>query len=283
MAAIGSISLKQRLAAAQAALTEPERAFALAVAALSLAVAWQAGGFVWAIAAPIGPVGAATAPVSARAASVDYAALVQSDPFFRAASSGTEPSSDPSQLGLALFAIRAGGSDGGAAIIQIPGRGQRSISIGEEVAAGVVLRAITADAALLERNGQTFELRFPNTPAATAPEDVAAAPATAQGDALLRVATTIDPAALLAELALQARIENGEVTGYTLRDGRDGPTLRRVGLQPGDVLLEVNNRRLADDERVAELQQELMSRPEAVIRFERNGEVRTATVRIAQP
>ncbi len=273
------------LAPSLARALEPERALRWATIALIALLAWQVANMIWAIAAPIGPIGRPIAQQASPRAMIDPSAIVRFDPFFRATQADGPAQTDLSQLGLVLFAVRAGGPDGGAAIIQIPGRGQRSISINEEVMPGIVVRSVHTDYALLERNGATYQLPFPNSPAqgGLAPGGARQSVPPAQGDAMLRVASTINPEELMRELALQARIENGEVTGYTLREGRPGQVLERLGLRPGDVLLEVNNRRLVDDDRVAELQEELMSRPEAVIRYERDGEVRTATVRIELP
>jgi general secretion pathway protein C len=268
----------RRLSPVSAGGARPDRLLALASAALTAALAWGSAGLVWSVAAPIGPVGAANigAAAGAPAADVDTSLLVRFDPFHRAqGEAGAEQSL--AQLGLTLFAVRVGGADGGAAVISTTGGGQRSFSIGDSVAPGVTLQAVTPDYAVLARGADTMRLPFPNAPAAmaTAPEDGSV------GD--IRVARTIDPMALIGELALQARMENGEVTGYRLREGSVGPIARRLGLQPGDVLVGVNALRLTDDERLAELQVELTSRPEAVIRYERDGQPRTATVRIAQP
>lgn len=263
----------------------PEAALEATKLGLTALVAWQIAGLFWALVSPLGPLGPSTAPLRQAAAppAIDLAALSRFDPFHRAPAASGAPIGDLSQLGLTLFAVREGGPDGGGAIIQAPDRGQRSFSIGDAISPGVILQSVSTDFVTLERDGATYQLGFPNAPVSGPAGAPIAAPAPRVGDATLKIASTVDPAALIGELALQARIENGEVTGYTLREGRAGPIMQRLGLKPGDVLLEVNNHRLLDDERVAELQTELMSRPEAVIRYERAGEVKTATVRINQP
>lgn len=248
-----------------------------------IALAAQCAALAYAIIAPIGPIGAPAAIARASGeALIDAAALTRFDPFFRSLAVAESGAPDPSAMGLKLFAARSGGADGGGAIIEIPGRGQRAFSIGETVVPGLALKAVGAGVVTLERDGQTFDLRFPEG-GAPAPRVAEADQSAETGDATLRLATSLDPLALIGELALQARVEDGEVTGYTLREGPIGPALARLGLQAGDVLIEVNNRRLVDDERVSELRDELLSRPESVIRYERGGELRTATIRMQQP
>ena len=241
-------------------------------AALSLGVAWQSAELVWAAVTPLDPLGGVAHAGPPTPQAVDASTLVRYDPFFR--HEGEAAPVDLPSLGLVLFAVRTGGPDGGAAIIQAPGEEQRAFTLGEQVAQGFVLQAVAPDHAVLARGRVSARLDFRSDPALAAAET---------SFARLRIARTIDPAAFLSELALQARVENGEVTGYRLAEGAGGPISARLGLRAGDVLLAVNDRRLTNDARAADLQAEFSGRSEALLRYERDGVEHTSLIRISAP
>ena len=74
--------------------------------------------------------------------------------------------------------------------------------------------------------------------------------------------------------------------GYNERDVAlvqargNGQALRAAGLQSGDVILEVNGMNMNSLERATELEADLANATDATIRYERDGQVRTTTMRI---
>lgn len=241
-----------RFAALQEQIARRDPAVALTGLSVVLVVLLgvQAARIGWALVEPVGPVGAvATSPAPGLAGT--EAGLGRFDPFFRAAANA--PAAPDAGAGMRLFGIRVGPKS--SAIIGLPDGKQVAVMAGEEVAPGVVLRAVEADHVELLVQGRAATLAFPAAGQGGAP--AYAPPPIAQPDPPPAVA------------ALSAT-------------GAGSADLARAGLQPGDVVLSVNGQSVTDSQSVEALARELSSGREAVIQYRRDGEVRTATVRIPQ-
>ena len=241
-------------------------------AALILLLLVQAGRLVWLFAAP------APQAVQARLLpEVDLSILSRFDAFFRNGGGGAQtPPSDGG--GLTLFGVRADGAGGGSAIIGLSDGRQVSVGAGEELEAGLTLTSVAPDHVMLSRGGAPFRLDFPDMasgvaaattaqPAVTAPE-----PASAEG-------VVVDPQRLIAQAGLRPRIQGLGVNGLTVSASGDGGELRNAGLRSGDVILSVNGTALNSAQALAALRGQLADAPSAQIQFERDGQVRSTTVR----
>ncbi len=240
-------------------------------AALVLLLLAQAGRLVWLFAAP------APQAVQARPLpEVDLSILSRFDAFFRNGGGGAEAA--PSDGGgLTLFGVRADGAGGGSAIIGLSDGRQVSVGAGEELEAGLTLTAVAPDHVMLSRGGAPFRLDFPDMasgvaavaaqPAVTAPE-----PASAEG-------VVVDPQRLLAQAGLRPRIQGLGVNGLIVSASGDGGELRNAGLRSGDVIVSVNGVALNSPQALAALRGQLADAPSAQIQFERDGQVRSTTVR----
>ncbi len=241
-------------------------------AALILLLLVQAGRLVWLFAAP------APQAVQARLLpEVDLSILSRFDAFFRNGGGGAE--AVPSDGGgLTLFGVRADGAGGGSAIIGLSDGRQVSVGAGEELKAGLTLTSVAPDHVMLSRGGAPFRLDFPDLasgvaaattaqPAVTAPE-----PASAEG-------VVVDPQRLIAQAGLRPRIQGLGVNGLTVSASGDGSELRNAGLRSGDVILSVNGTALNSPQALAALRGQLADAPSAQIQFERDGQVRSTTVR----
>ncbi len=241
-------------------------------AALILLLLVQAGRLVWLFAAP------APQAVQARLLpEVDLSILSRFDAFFRNGGDGVEAA--PSDGGgLTLFGVRADGAGGGSAIIGLSDGRQVSVGAGEELEAGLTLTSVAPDHVMLSRGGAPFRLDFPDMasgvaaattaqPAVTAPE-----PASAEG-------VVVDPQRLIAQAGLRPRIQGLGVNGLTVSASGDGSELRNAGLRSGDVILSVNGTALNSPQALAALRGQLADAPSAQIQFERDGQVRSTTVR----
>lgn len=245
--------------------------------ALGLLLVVQAGRLVWVFAGPAAAQPGAAAPAAAPA--VDLEIFQRIDAFFRSGAASTlaeAGSGDAAQL--RLFGVRAGGADGGSAIIGLPDGTQRSVIVGEEVLPGLVLQAVDAEGATLSRGGSLSRLLFSDAPAP--------APAPAQTTAQVVSPTpaasadpVVDPAALAAQAGLRPRLRGARIDGFVVQTRGDGAAVRAAGLQSGDVILAVNGVELSGVQQVAQLRQQLADAASAEIRFERGGAVRTVTVR----
>ncbi len=244
-------------------------------AALILLLLVQAGRLVWLFAAPT-PQAVEARPLS----EIDLGVLSRFDAFFRNGGGGAEAA--PSDGGgLTLFGVRADGVGGGSAIIGLSDGRQASTGAGEEVEPGLTLNAVAPDHVMLSRGGAPFRLDFPDMASGVAPvAPVAAAqsavtapePASAEG-------VVVDPQRLIAQAGLRPRVQGLGINGLNVSASGDGGELRNAGLRSGDVILSVNGAALNSPQALAALRGQLADAPSAQIQFERDGQVRSTTVR----
>jgi general secretion pathway protein C len=86
----------------------------------------------------------------------------------------------------------------------------------------------------------------------------------------------------MAQASLRPRMRGLGINGFTVSATGDGAALRAAGLQSGDVILAVNGAELNSLDRIAGLRRDLANSPSAEIRYERDGQVRTTTIRTAR-
>ena len=244
-------------------------------AALILLLLVQAGRLVWLFAAPT-PQAVEARPLS----EIDLGVLSRFDAFFRNGGGGAEAA--PSDGGgLTLFGVRADGVGGGSAIIGLSDGRQVSAGAGEEVEPGLTLNAVAPDHVMLSRGGASFRLDFPDMASGAAPvapvaaaQSAVTAPEPASAECVV-----VDPQRLIAQAGLRPRIQGLGINGLTVSASGDGGELRNAGLRSGDVILSVNGAALNSPQALAALRGQLADAPSAQIQFERDGQVRSTTVR----
>ncbi len=264
-------------AAREAAATlaqRPDRARLTVEALLVLAITVQIGLLIWCLA--VEPI-QVTQP---GARQPDLSVLSRFDAFFRTgeASSLAEVTAAGSEQ-FRLFGVRAGGPGSGSAIIGLPDGRQVSVAVGEAIEPGLVLTAVGADHAVVSRNGSPSRITFGEVPVGAAA--LPPPPATEQvvTPQTAPAAATIDPRALMAEASLRPRMRGLAVTGFTVSASGQTPVLAAAGLQPGDVITSIDGVPLDGLGRLNELRTRLSRAPQAEIRFERDGQPRTTTIR----
>jgi general secretion pathway protein C len=210
------------------------RASELAMIAL---VAVLAARLAWTVLTPVSPLG--DWAKSAGAEPVQLSRFLDFDPFFRNQPAGGAPV--VTSLQLVLFGIRMNeASGGGSAIIEVPGDGQQSFAVGEEIIPGVTLKAVAYDHVIIARGGADEQLYVVQTGGGDAAPARAADAGAAPGVSTIAGAVTATP-----------RSENGLVTGVTIQPGGDTAAFAATGLQAGDVLLRVNGERVRALEDIA--------------------------------
>ena len=134
--------------------------------ALVALLAVQAGRLAWIFVAPEPE---AAIAVHAAAAPVDASIFQRFDAFFRTGdkSSLAEAAGADSDA-LRLFGVRAGGADGGSAIIGLPDGRQVSVGVGETISEGLTLASVGEDFVTVSRGGSVSRLVFTETPAGAA-------------------------------------------------------------------------------------------------------------------
>lgn len=244
-------------------------------AALILLLLVQAGRLVWLFAAPM-PQAVQARPLS----EIDLGVLSRFDAFFRNGGGRAEAASSDGG-GLTLFGVRADGAGGGSAIIGLSDGRQVSVGAGEELEPGLTLSAVAPDHVMLSRGGAPFRLDFPDMMSGAA----SVAPATMASSAASTPEPTpaegvaVDPQRLIAQAGLRPRIQGLGVNGLTISASGDGGELRNAGLRSGDVIVSVNGTALNSPQALAALRSQLADAPSAQIQFERDGQVRSTTVR----
>jgi len=207
-------------------------------------LAVQCARLFWAIVTPLGPLGdwrPSSGPDLGRA----RAALTSGfDPFFRLGRA--QGPAVVTSLQLKLFGVRVDEATGrGSAIIAGPDNVQTSYSVGEAIQPGVTLKSVGYDSVVIDRGG-TEETLYLDQSGAAPVANPPPAPANANAGLLSEPAhVTSAPAAVeLAELQsnlnLAPRQSGGRVTGLVPRG--DAAFLARIGLQPGDVIVQVAGR-----------------------------------------
>jgi general secretion pathway protein C len=256
----------------------PRTLLTAAEVVLTAALAVQGARLAWAVVTPQGPFGEAPRVQAPARPVADLSILASFDPFFRVASA-TSVSPAPSQGGIVLYGVRAGGARP-AAILAAGGGPQKSVGVGEEVEPGLVLAEVRPDHVILRSGAARRRVSFP-TPqpgAAVLP----AAPTLATPAAEAGPGPAVDPRRLLAQSTLTPRMKGGQPAGYTIFPRGGSDALRQAGFQTGDVLLSVDGVALTP-ERVSELPQSLAASSAAEIRFERGGQILTTRIQMAQP
>lgn len=133
---------------------------------LLVVLAVQVARVVWTVATPVGPLGRWRPEQPAQMTAAARAALfARFDPFFRTGA-GAGPAAVTS-LSLKLFGIRMNEASGqGSAIIAGPDGIQSSVGVGDEIVAGVKLKAVAIDHVVIDRGGTDETLYLDQSQAA---------------------------------------------------------------------------------------------------------------------
>lgn len=157
-------------------------------------------------------------------------------------------------LNLILLGVLAGGKDYGYAIISSGGNKIKHYALGDDVPGGATLHAVFADRVILERDIRMETLRLPranakgfNQQAVKAPQStVAAKPADNQADfetlGQFRQEIMKNPVRLTEFInAAPANNQEGKFMGYKLTPSKNTEMFYQLGLEPGDVVININD------------------------------------------
>lgn len=163
--------------------------------------------------------------------------------------------------GLRLFGVTGSG-----AIIGTADGRQRLVRLQSDVFPGLRLERVGVDHAVLRSATGEFRLDFTGVSAAGGAPGAAAAPSGPPNEAAIRADV------LRYQFAFEPRRgAGGRVNSHVLRPGRIPPVLARAGLQPGDVVLRVNDTEF-DQERMMDLAWTIANADQMVFEIERNGQ-----------
>ena len=240
-----------------------------------------------------------------------YEALAAWEPFGGTPDDGAEPISadllldaPDTTLNLRLLSTWQAQELPERGSIVIPERGLAVISSGRgeqtvywtsddiEDANGTTLHSVFSDRVLLNRGGGRLEtLRYPeveNVPLANsrltarAPQRTAAQRETPIAAASL-AAVVGEAAAVLSEhMQFSMHTDSGQVVGFRVQPLGDSQVFSQLGLQPGDVLTEVNGMRLGDLRNRTQVIQALTEARQANVTIRRNGTDHATVIDIGQ-
>lgn len=263
---------------------------------LVLILARILAGLVWALvpapaAAAWKPAPAAAGPVER----VDIEAINSAQVFGQyqapAAPGAQEIASAPdTQLALTLLGILANHFDNSASRALIAGgNDEKPYAIGDEIATGVVLKAIFADRVVISRGGRLETLRLDKDKPSSAEFVQAAPPPGGEGGgneslASIRQQMLANPAKAQDYIRIQpapAPGGSGQM-GYRIYPGRDRSVFNDAGLHPGDVVTAVNGVQLTDPAKSLQLLSELSNASQVSLQVQRGGDTQTININLNQ-
>lgn len=253
------------------------RLYSIAELALLALLAVQGARLLLTLVTPVSPVGDWRTGQAAPIASSAIFGLF--DPFFRLSAAGGPVV--VTALNLKLTGTRADQASGrGSAIIGLPDGSQASYAVGEEIMPGVTLKAVGFDNVTISRGGADEQIFIDQSTPATvvAPQAQQMAPPLGAPEAISARPQAAPGASFAGDLLFTPRMAGGTVTGITLQPRGSGEAFRASGLQPGDVLVAVDGRRIAGIEDAQSVQSRLAQGGSVAIDVERAG--RTISLRV---
>lgn len=195
-----------------------------------------------------------------------------------AAATGTGPA-PPTSLGLVLVGVFAREEpEGGRAIIGESAAAARLHAVGATLPGGARLLEVYGDRVILGVGGARETLFMPRTATpglstATAAVPPLAAPMPPAPGAMP------DPNQLV---RWQAVLKDGLIAGVRVYPGERGELFERIGLQAGDLVVEVNGTPVASEADAAQFAQTLAASPSSTLRVERGGQLQEVRIDIAR-
>lgn len=231
-----------------------------ATAALVLAIAYTLARLTWTLvpgpqpdAAP--PEIAPAAPAGDRAggADRDFSALLDSHLFGEAPQAPAEPAvadapvdAPDTTLSLQLTGIQASEDSAfGQAIIASSRNDEKAYAVGDTIdgTSGVRLHAVYSDRVILNRGGQLETLRLPKeqaTSRAGGGSTARVAPPARPAQQSLRQVISDNANKITQVIRLTPHAEGGQMIGFRVAPGKDAEAFKALGLQPGDIVTDVN-------------------------------------------
>lgn len=209
----------------------------------------------WLLVTPLGPVGAWQPPAPIVPDAASTAALIDRFDPFGGQAAGTSDTTIATDL--VLHGVRISGPQGGGAILELPDGTQASFAIGDEVLPDLRLVEVGAAHVLLERGGarQRLVMEGIDDSAVTAP--------IADSDAAQR---------LLASPPFTLHSQDGEIVGLSVT-AADPALLASIGLQAGDVIVSVGNRRIGSADDLNSLMRQIRPGARITLAVDRGAEV----------
>ncbi len=192
----------------------------------------------------------------------DRSVLVRDNPFSQGDSEPVIEDAPETSLNLKLIGLRMStdGTDAGNAIITTPNGQVENFSVGDEILAGVSLERILSDRVILNRDGASETLMLGGRRAGlsvitddsrTIDADALNVGESEQGQNLnvqsaANVGRLAGPDEFFGAVSASPEMRDGTLIGYRLSPIGTADTMRRAGLQPGDILQAIDGVPVSD-------------------------------------
>ncbi len=189
-------------------------------------------------------------------------------------------------LNLELFGVQTREtSDVGIAIISSGGGEQNVYSVGDSIEGtnGAILHAIYEFRVILNRDGRLETLRLPKedaNPTVSSLGRIAPRPA-ARGSSL-RDVISANATRITEIIRLAPHLEGGQMIGFRVNPGRDREAFSALGLEPGDVVTDVNGTVVNDPNRGIAVFEALGEATMANVTVRRNGVAQVIVIDTSQ-
>jgi general secretion pathway protein C len=189
-------------------------------------------------------------------------------------------------------------SESGHAIIASGRNEERAYRIGQSIdgGSGATLHSVFADRVILSRGGVLETLRLPDLtngagtarissslpppppPPSAVPDPAMDAPASGS----LREVISDNAANLANIIRVSPHVEGGQMVGFRVNPGRERDMFASLGLEPGDVVTDINGMALDDPARGLQIFESLGEATMANVTLMRNGVVQTLMIDTSQ-
>ncbi len=223
-----------------------------------------------------------------------YAGIADAHLFGQASAADADPAltsgaqAPETQLNLQLRGVVATLDARFAHAIIADGSGNEKVYfLKDALPGGAVLQQVQADRVLLSRGGIVEALLLPKLPqGGTVAGPVAARPAfqplARRQAASMQDVVTQNASSITEIIRPQPFMPNGELKGYRIYPGRNRETFVALGLQPGDLVTEINGMLLNNPAQAMELFRSLADTTSVTVTIERNGQPQTLTLDTTQ-
>lgn len=259
-----------------------------ATVVLAGAIAAQLAVLAWKFVVPAAPV-ASPPPAAPPRAAFDPARLQAANLFGAAPQAAQTGESAPrTNVSLVLVGTLAGPEpERGLAILGESPQAARVYAVGATLPGGVRLHSVYPDRVVIDRGGALETLPLPRQIAAgTNMQAQASLPAPARSEPALAesVQRLIEsgPEVVGEMLRPMPDFANGQLRGFRVYPGRDRRMFAKLGLQPGDLVTQINGVPLTDAQRGMEILRGLGNAGQANVTIERAGNVQQLSVNATQ-
>lgn len=186
--------------------------------------------------------------------------------------------------GLVLHGVLGGVGDEAAAIIARPDGSQLLARVGRAILPGVVLRGVDRTGALLMVGDRPMRLGLID---GAGRSSLTTADGSAQGASTSGNAGAYRPRDARAEtiefrLGLSPRVQDGRITGFTIKPDAKMPIFEQAGLRPGDVVTGMNGRGILAESDIDGIARETRLSNTMVFQIERDGQRKEVRVDVAR-